>query len=58
MVDQRNIPEKVKKEVGNHPLTFGASSATKQFSVKYPVGRPNLLYDTLIKKVEHVKLMV
>ena len=33
---QRGIPEKVKRKVGNHPLTFGASSAIKKFSAKYP----------------------
>ena len=41
MVDQRSIyqkeiPEKVKREVGNHALIFGTSSAIKKFSVKYP----------------------
>ena len=50
----KKYSRKVKKEVGNHPLTFGASPATKQFSVKYPVGRPNLLDDTLIKKVKDI----
>ena len=29
------IPEKVKREVGNHALTFGKSSAIKTFPVKY-----------------------
>ena len=33
---QKEIPEKVKREVGNHALTFGTSSAFKKFSVKYP----------------------
>ena len=33
---QKEIPEKVKREVGNHALTFGTSSAIKKFSVKYP----------------------
>ena len=33
---QKEIPEKVKREVGNHALTFGTSSAIKTFSVKYP----------------------
>ena len=56
MVDQRNIPEKVKKEVGNHALTFGTSSATKKFSVKHPVGRPNLLHDNLMKKVKDIAI--
>ena len=32
---QKEIPEKVKREVGNHALTFGTSSAIKKFSVKY-----------------------
>ena len=33
---QKEIPEKVKREVGNHALTFGTSSAIKKYSVKYP----------------------
>ena len=33
---QKEIPEKVKREVGNHALTFGALSAIKKCSVKYP----------------------
>ena len=33
---QREIPEKVKREVGNHALTFRTLSAIKKFSVKYP----------------------
>ena len=33
---QKEIPEKVKREVGNHALTFGTSSAIKKISVKYP----------------------
>ena len=33
---QKEIPEKVKREVGNHALTFGTSSAIKKCSVKYP----------------------
>ena len=33
---KKEIPEKVKREVGNHALTFGTSSAIKNFSVKYP----------------------
>ena len=33
---QREIPEKVKREVGNHALTFEILSAIKKFSVKYP----------------------
>ena len=36
---QKEIPEKVKREVGNHALTFGTSSAIKKFSVKYPKNR-------------------
>ena len=33
---QKEIPEKVKREVGNHVLTFGTSSVIKKYSVKYP----------------------
>ena len=33
---QKEIPKKVKREVGIHPLTFGTSPAIKKFSVKYP----------------------
>ena len=33
---QKEIPEKVKREAGNHALTFGTSSFIKKFSVKYP----------------------
>ena len=33
---QKEIPKKVKREDGNHSLTFGTSSAIKKFSVKYP----------------------
>ena len=33
---QKEISEKVKREVGNHTLTFGTSLAIKKVSVKYP----------------------
>ena len=33
---QKGVPEKVKREVRNHALTFGTSSAIKIFSIKYP----------------------
>ena len=33
---QKEIPEKVKREVANRTLTFGTSSAIKKFSAKYP----------------------
>ena len=40
MVDQRSIrkrfPKIVKREVGNHALSFGTLSAMKKYSVMYP----------------------
>ena len=33
---QKQIPEKVKREVGQYALTCGTSSAIKKFSLKYP----------------------
>ena len=33
---QKDIPEKVRMEVGNHALTCGTASAIKKFSAKYP----------------------
>ena len=32
---QKDIPQKVKRKVGNHALTLGTSSAIKEYFVKY-----------------------
>ena len=81
---QCNIPENVKKEVGEYALEFGTKSAIKRFTKKYPryvflrtsvnnwkckckkgqvdvnfqrkIGRPNLLEDDLLKKVNDIAI--
>lgn len=79
---QKDIPEKLKKEIGHHALTYGTASAVKKYSKKFPKykiirtsvnnwkkkcntgedvvfkkpGRPNLLNQSLIKKVKDIAI--